>query len=139
MTQFATSFDILEDLYHVLKPFFADKISGSVYFPDCRLLDSNKEDAIIGFSNGDTEQIQTGDLHVNVFIPDIDNGSGTKVPNTSRLKVIADYGDDLIDNLNVIYVDSYLFKLSKATDFFAETSTHEHFVAFYINFQRKTF
>ncbi len=139
MTKYATSSDFLEDLYHVLKPFFAGKISGLVYFPDSRPLDSSKEDAVIGFSNGDAEQIQTGDLHVNVFVPDIDNGSGTMVPNTGRLHTIAGYGDDIIDDLNTTYVDDYLFKLSKATDFFAETSTQEHFVAFYINFQRKTF
>lgn len=139
MTKYATSSDFLEDLYHVLKPFFAGKISGLVYFPDSRPLDSSKEDAVIGFSNGDAEQIQTGDLHVNVFVPDIDNGSGTMVPCTARLQTIAHYGDDMIDNLNATYINNYLFKLRKATDPFAETNMQEHFVAFSIHFQRKTF
>lgn len=139
MKIYATSSDIVADVYFVLRTFFAGKVSGKVYRSDSRPLDSKTEDVVIGFSNGDADQIQEGDLHVNVFIPDIDNNSGTRVPDYGRIDTISGYGDDMIDELNNMYIDDYLFELGKATDSFAEKETNEHFVAFYVHFKRKTF
>ena len=48
------------------------KISGEVYRNGYRPRDSRREDAVVIFTAGMPEQIQTGVVTINIFVPDID-------------------------------------------------------------------
>lgn len=48
------------------------QISGEVYRNGYRPRDSRKEDAVVIFTAGLPEQIQTGVVTINIFVPDID-------------------------------------------------------------------
>ena len=61
------------DVYRLLKDstLYA-MISGDVYRNGMRPRDSRLEDAVVTFTTGFPDQIQTGVVTVNIFVPDVD-------------------------------------------------------------------
>lgn len=129
---------IEQDMFNALQPFLEGKISGALYLPDCRPLDSKLEDAVITVADTSAEQIQEGRARLNIYVPDIDNNTGSLVPDIGRLDEIAGLDEALIAVLNASDTD-YQFGLFQATKSIAEHGTKQHFVNINIEFSHITF
>lgn len=129
---------IEDDIYKALVDVFPG-ISGTLYKEDTRPIDSTTEDAVIIVSGGDAEQIQTGRAHINIYVPDIDNGSGNLVEDKDRLTELSGYDETIVELLNNALFEEYSFRLYKMTDTFAETDINQHFANVNLEFERTTF
>lgn len=129
---------VIQDVFNALDGFFDGVISGSLYPKNCRPFGSKLEDAIISGANPTADQVQYGSIKLNVFIPDIDNGSGRFVPNTARLQAIELLNSTLIETLNASSAE-YHFWQGMAPASIQEQDTNQHFINFDIKFKRITF
>ena len=133
-----TALDIEQDVYDVAKVYFAGIVGGTVYKDGCRPLDSENEDVVVYVSNADAKQIQAGDVYVNVFVPDIPNETGCKVPDKGRMQYLASMDKGFVSELNDTYLD-YEYSLGSATQFVRVYNAEQHFVSMKISFRRITF
>lgn len=74
-----SALSIEDDIYNTLVDVLPCIIKGALYKKGTRPLDSSSEDAVIAISGGDSEQIQTIRAHINIYVPDINNGTGNLV------------------------------------------------------------
>lgn len=125
-------------MYDALEHFFDGKISGAFYPSDCRPADSVVEDAVLTVSNATAEQVQDGVARVNIYVPDLDNGSGRPVPDKDRLTALSELDEQIIDVLNGADTD-YEFDLAKATETLNAEEIKQHFVNITIEFNHVTF
>lgn len=137
MARKATS-RIEQEMFDALETFFVGKISGNFYPSDCRPADSKVEDAVLTVSKATADQIQEGRARINVFVPDIDNGTGRPVPNKERLDELSSLDELIIDTLNNSDTD-YYFDLSQATETVNAVDIKQHFVNIEIEFKLVTF
>ena len=137
MARKATS-RIEQEMYDALEHFFEGKISGKFYPSDCRPADSAVEDAVLTVSNATAEQIQDGIARINIFVPDLDNGSGRPVPDKDRLITLSELDEQIIDVLNKADTD-YEFDLAKGTETINAEAINQHFVNITIEFYHVTF
>lgn len=133
-----TTSRIEQDMYDALEHFFEGKISGEFYPSDCRPADSEVEDAVLTVSNATAEQIQDGIARINIYVPDLDNGSGRPVPDKDRLIAISELDEQIIDVLNKADTD-YEFDLAKSTETINAEAIKQHFVNITIEFNHVTF
>lgn len=133
-----TTSRIEQDMYDALEHFFEGKISGEFYPSDCRPADSEVEDAVLTVSNATSEQIQDGIARINIYVPDLDNGSGRPVPDKDRLIAISELDEQIIDVLNEADTD-YEFDLAKSTETINAEAIKQHFVNITIEFNHVTF
>lgn len=129
---------IEDDIYKALVDVFPG-ISGTLYKEGTRPIDATTEDAVIIISGGDAEQVQTGRAHINIYVPDIDNGSGNLVEDKARLTELSDYDETIVELLNNALFEEYSFRLYKMTETFAETGINQHFANVNLEFERTTF
>ena len=139
----ATNEEIEQFVYDALAPLLSREqgegvISGDLYPEDCRPLDSKEEDAVIAVGTGFAEQIQSGRARLNIFVPDIDNGTGRKVKDKTRLEAISRLDSEIVRLLNEADTD-YRWKLFQSTATFAEPDIEQHFVNVNLQFERVTF
>lgn len=77
-----TSKQIQGDIYRLLMDStLHEQITGEVYRKGMRPRDSRKEDAVVIFTAGLADQIQTGVVTVHIYVPDTDpygNGIGLR-------------------------------------------------------------
>lgn len=125
-------------MYDALEHFFEGKISGEFYPSDCRPADSEVEDAVLTVSNATAEQIQDGTARINIYVPDLDNGSGRPVPDKERLIALSELDEQIIDVLNGADTD-YEFDLAKGTETINAEAIKQHFVNITIEFNHVTF
>lgn len=137
MARKATS-RIEQEMFDALETFFIGKISGNFYPSDCRPADSKVEDAVLTVSKATADQIQEGRARINVFVPDIDNGTGRPVPNKERLDELSSLDELIIDTLNNSNTD-YCFDLSQATETVNAVDIKQHFVNIEIELKLVTF
>lgn len=137
MARKATS-RIEQEMFDALETFFIGKISGNFYPSDCRPADSKVEDAVLTVSKATAAQIQEGRARINVFVPDIDNGTGRPVPHKERLDELSSLDELIIDTLNNSDTD-YCFDLSQATETVNAVDIKQHFVNIEIEFKLVTF
>lgn len=128
---------IEQDIYDAIAPFFDGKIGGQLYQSDTRPRDSRNEDAVIVAGAPSAGQIQQGRVRVLVFIPDIDNGTGTPVPDLERVQEVESYAESIIDTLHA-NLPGYAFELLTAPDA-GTTEAEEHFVNIHLQYKRQTF
>ena len=129
---------VIQDVYNALESYFAGKISGSLYPKDCRPLNSKLEDAIISGVNSTADQIQEGTIKLNVYVPDIDNGTKRNVPNISRLQAIEDLSESIISTLCSSSAE-YKFYQGMSPASINDPEVNQHFINFDIKFNRITF
>ena len=125
-------------MYDALEHFFEGKISGKFYPSDCRPADSEVEDAVLTVSNATAEQIQDGIARINIYVPNLDNGSGRPVPDKDRLIALSELDEQIIDVLNEADTD-YEFDLAKGTETINAEAIKQHFVNITIEFNHVTF
>lgn len=124
-----TAKQIQGDVYTLLRDStLCSMISGGVYRNGLRPRDSRLEDAVVTFTTGMPDQIQTGVVTINIFVPDIDPyENGVMVEDTERTEEVETLAQSWVDSLTCD-VSNYRFKLQQTIYTEAEPQTNEHFV-----------
>ena len=136
---------VLNDLYKVVQSsLLATSVKGNVYKEGTRPLNSLTEDIVINFVSGTASQIQTGIVNINVFVPDIDNGSGNMVCNVSRCRDIEGIATAWIetmldDELYSLNLESYRFALDEMMRTMRYEDNKQHLVNIRLKFDYTTF
>lgn len=96
---------IERDFYSFIKDSeLGHAIKGEVYRPDMRPENAKTEDLVVKFLAGLDEQIQSGVVILNLYVPDILHPDGRKVKNSPRIAVLEDLITSFIeDNDNTEY------------------------------------
>lgn len=111
------------------------QISGEVYRNGLRPRDSRKEDAVVTFTAGLPDQIQTGVVTVNIFVPDIDpDDNGTWVEDGRRSEELEKLAQEWADSLTA-GVSCYKFKLQQTIYTESEPDIHQHFVVIKLKYE----
>ena len=133
-----TASEVINDLFKVIKSSpISKEVAGSVYKAGQRPLNSLKEDIVINFLTGTADQIQTGVVNVNVFVPNIDNSSGNTVCNTSRCRAIESKMGGWVDGLEDF--DGYRLSLDEMIRTMPYEDGKQHFVNVRLKFDYLTF
>ena len=111
-------------------------ITGTVYREGYRPLNAKSEDAVISFMTGLDDEIQTGVLTLNIYTPDIDNGSGDLVKNGARCRVLEILANGIVHGFTP---GEYRFKLGGTVQTFPADEIGQHFINAKIKFQLATF
>ena len=124
-----TSKQIQGDIYRLLRDStLYEQITGEVYRAGMRPRDSRKEDAVVIFTAGLADQIQTGVVTVHIYVPDTDPyGNGVWVEDGQRLEEVERLAQQWADSLTTA-VSCYMFKLQQTVCTEEEPDTHQHFV-----------
>lgn len=117
------------DIYQLLKDStLYTMISGDVYRSGYRPRDSRLEDAVVIFTAGLPDQIQTGVVTVNIFVPDIDPyDNGVLVEDGERTAEVERLAQVWVDSLSA-EVSCYKFKLQSTIYTEEEAEINQHFV-----------
>ena len=123
-----TGKQIQGDIYRFLKDStLAEQISGEVYRSGIRPRDSQQEDAVVTFTAGLPDQIQTGVVTINIYVPDIDfDDNGTWVEDGARTEEMESLAQAWVDSLTAA-VSNYKFRLQQAIYTEAEPTINQHF------------
>lgn len=139
-----TGSEIEQDFYDIIKNSpIASAIKGKVYVDGSRPINSKIEDAVVAFVAGMDAQIQTGAVNVNIYVPDIDNGSGILVKAGERCNELEKIANQAIRALKPGDYLIYLLNTIKTTKVQETDSTAEgisqHCINIKIGFDLKTF
>ncbi|MBQ3679817.1 MAG: hypothetical protein IJP79_07245 [Paludibacteraceae bacterium] len=131
-----TSREIQGDIYQLLRSSnLRSTISGDVYRDGMRPRDSRLEDAIVIFTAGLSNQVQTGVVTINVYVPDIDPyGNGVLVEDVERTEQIEKSAQAWVDSLTTA-VSCYKFKLQQTIYTETDESISQHFVVVRLQFE----
>ncbi len=131
-----TSKQVQGDIYQLLKDStLYTLISGEVYRQGCRPRDSRLEDAVVIFTTGIPNQIQTGVVTVNIFVPDIDPyDNGVWVEDGERTERVERLAQEWVDNLTT-EVSCYKFKLQQTIYTEEEAEIKQHFVVVKLKYE----
>ena len=131
-----TSRQIQGDIFSLLKgSTLCSMISGDVYRQGYRPRDSKLEDAVVIFTTGTADQIQTGVVTVNIFVPDIDPyADGVMVENGARTEEIEKLAQQWVDRLTVDR-SCYKFRLQQTIYTEEEADINQHFVVIKLKYE----
>ena len=121
-----TGGEIEQDFYTIVRNSpIAGAIKGRVYTDGSRPINAKTEDAVIAFITGLDAQTQTGAVHLNIYVPAIDNGSGVLVKDGKRCKELEKIADQAIRALKPSEYRIYLLNTIKTTKVEETDSTAE--------------
>lgn len=131
-----TSKQVQGDIYRMLKDStFSSMISGEVYRQGYRPRDSREEDAVVIFTTGLPNQIQTGVVTVNIYVPDIDPyNNGVLVENGERTEEIERLAGKWVDSLTTDK-SCYKFKLQQTIYTEEEAEINQHFIVVKLQYE----
>lgn len=119
----------------LMNSMLAEQISGEVYRNGLRPRDSKLEDATVTFTAGLPDQIETGVVTVNIFVPDIDpDDNGTWVEDGQRSEELEKLAQEWADSLTADK-SCYKFSLQQAIYTEAEPDIHQHFVVVKLHYE----
>ena len=130
-----TGGNIETDIYKLISTGIKTIISGNIYKSEGRPKNATSEDAVIIFMGGIDGQVQEGIVTLNIFIPDINNGSETKVKDTKRCQEVESAVLSLID---ATHSTEYELTRKSMIQTFAVEEIKQHFVNTKIQFKRTT-
>lgn len=132
-----TGSEIEQDVYDIIvaSP-LNEEIRGNVYKEGTRPKDPNSEDAVVSFHTGLDGQFQTGTININIYVPNIDNGSKVFVKDTDRCIYLERKADDIVRSLKPT---DYIFSLGGIIQTFKLENVEEYFVNVKLKFELKTF
>ena len=126
-----TSKQIQGDIYRLLRDstLYTQKLlSGEVYRAGMRPRDSRKEDAVVIFTTGLADQIQTGVVTVHIYVPDKDPyGNGVWVEDGQRLEEVERLAQQWVYSLTTD-VSCYYFKLQQTICTEEAEDINQHYV-----------
>ncbi len=133
-----TGSEIEYEVFKLFKDEIQAFIQGDVYLRGTRPLKENTEDltedAIISFMTGLDNQMQTGALNINVYVPDIDNGGNDLVKDVTRCLEVERFMQNLIEGWSV--KSEYKFWLEQTINTFPEDEINQHFVNVKLKYKR---
>lgn len=134
-----TGQQVENDVYGLLKnSSLKSFINGEVYKYGMRPRDSKAEDAIVKFVTGLDDEIQTGVVVVNIYVPNIDAfENGVTVRNIARCAEIEIKANEWIKSLTAGTTE-YLFSLAQTIYTEEEPEINQHFVTVRIKFSLLT-
>jgi hypothetical protein len=134
-----TGKQVQSDVISLLKgSALASLINGQIYRNGMRPRDSQSEDAIVTFTAGLSDQIQTGVVTINIFVPDIDPYSnGVRVEDGQRLEEIEIAAAEWVSSLTTAASD-YKFSLQSAIQTQEEPDLNQHFVVIRLKYELLT-
>ena len=114
-------------------------VKGKIYKEGTRPADSDNEDAIVSFKTGLDAQFQVGELTLNIYVPDIDNGSKTLVKDIARCREIEEKSDKIVRTFSS---GEYLFTLGAIPQTYQlqseDINKKQHFVNIKLRFSRNS-
>lgn len=123
-----TGKEIEQDIYTMVrKSRIATAINGDVYRGGMRPRDSKLEDAIVRFTAGLPDEIETGVVTINIYVPNVDpydNGVWVESPRTTVLSAVA---NEWVKSLKAAN-SNYLFHLRETIHTVEEPIINQHFV-----------
>ena len=124
------------DIYRLFKgSTLYTMISGDVYRNGYRPRDSRLEDAIVTFTTGIPDQIQTGVVTVNIFVPDIDPyKNGVLVEDGRRTEELERLAQAWVDSLTAA-MSCYKFKLMQTIYTEEEADINQHFIVVKLGYE----
>lgn len=124
-----TSKRVQGDIYRLLKrSSLAASLSGQVYRQGMRPRDSRQEDAVVIFTTGLPDQVQSGVVTVNIFVPDVEGvGTGVLEEDGKRCEEIEAAAAAWVKTLTADK-SCYCFSLQQTIYTEAEPETNQHFV-----------
>ena len=131
-----TSKQVQGDIYCMLKDStLYTMISGEVYRQGYRPRDSQKEDAVVIFTTGLSNQIQTGVVTVNIFVPDIDPyENGVWVEDGERTEEIERLAEKWVESLTTDK-SCYKFELQQTIYTEEEAEINQHFIVIKLKYE----
>ena len=126
------------DMYAALEELMGSTIRGTFYPSELRPIEAKTEDAVLTCSNATAGQIQEGRARLNIYVPDINNGGASLVPDKARLMELEAIDEQVLQTLNDSCT-AYIFDNSQATATIAVPERNEHFVNIGIHFKLATF
>lgn len=131
-----TSKQIQSDFLSLLRHSqLAAHLSGGVYRSGLRPRDSKSEDAVVIFTAGYPNEIQTGVVTINIFVPDIDPyENGVMVEDGQRCEEIELLAKTWVESLPSLKTN-YQFKLQQVISTEADQDTQQHFVVVKIRYR----
>lgn len=131
--------EVLNDLYPPVNASgLIAMLSGKLYKDGTmRPLNSTEEDAILSFKAGLDGQIQEGAVTLNIYVPDIDNGSGGKTKNSARTAAISQKANEEFGEGK--HVGNYWFRLGNIVQTYKAEIPNQHFVSVDLRFRLRTF
>lgn len=113
----------------------AADISGEVHRNGYRHRDSRLEDIVVTFTTGLPDEIQTGVVTINVYVPDIDPyGNGVLVEDGERTEALEILSQKWVDSL-MGSGTNYVFKLRQTIYTEAEQDINQHFVVIKLGYK----
>ena len=131
-------YQIETDLYNAAKAFFDGEITGSVYREDTRPGNSKLEDVVCIASFATGEQVQRGQVEVDIFVNDLE-GYKRRMADIVRIGEFSDMAEAFVEFLNDRYLSEYLFCIKSSPMRRALNNANQHYVHYEIEFQRTTF
>lgn len=124
------------DIYRLFKgSTLYTMISGDVYRNGYRPRDSRLEDAVVIFTAGLPDQIQTGMVTVNIYVPDIDPyDNGVFVEDGRRTEELERLAQAWVDSLTAA-VSCYKFKLMQTIYTEEEADINQHFIVVKLGYE----
>lgn len=131
-----TGKQIQGDIYKLLKDStLCSMISGDVYRNGYRPRDSRLEDVVVIFTVGQSDQIQSGVVTVNIFVPDIDPyDNGVLVEDGQRTEEIERLASAWVESLTAD-VSCYKFDLRQTIYTENEEEINQHFIVIKLGYR----
>ena len=134
MERYKTGSEVEIDVWNLLRnSTIKTVINGDVYRDHKRPKNSTKEDAVVIFTAGLSNQIQTGIVTILIYVPDLDIGGGVLEENGARTLAIEKYMAGWLVDLN--QKSKYHFKLASTPLTNPEPEIKQHFVSVRLEFQ----
>lgn len=131
-----TGTEIEEDVYLMLCRSGLNRVlRGTVYRDGMRPINSQSEDAVIKFLAGLDNQVQSGVVILNIYVPNIDAGTGYKVKDVARCKALEKSVHELIQGLTIQEYDLSFDGIPQA---FEVEGLEQYFINVRLNFRRIT-
>ena len=134
-----TAKQIQSDIINLLKGSeLAIAANGEIYRFGYRPRDSKKEDIIVVFTAGFTEQIQIGIVTINIFVSDIESAdNGVMLENGRRCEELEIAACNWVKSLTTDKSD-YKFTLQQTIYTEAEPEINQHFVVVKLKYELLT-
>lgn len=131
-----TGKQIQGDIYRMLiDSSLSSVISGKVYRKGYRPRDSRLEDIDVMFTAGLSNQIETGVVTINIYVPDTDlYGDGVLVEDGERTEQLEIAAQQWVDSLTA-GKSNYKFKLQGTITTEEAADIHQHFVVIMLMYE----
>lgn len=128
-----TSSQIERDFFaYIANSAIGQNIGGSVYRSGMRDWNAKTEDAVVKFLAGEDEQIQTGVVILNIYVPDIIYSNGSR-PNHARIAEIEELINSFFDDFDST---EYWIKADTTPIVLDDSDIKQHHIYTRIKFQR---